>query len=404
MGSTAAETIVVIGAGQAGFQLAASLRQSQYHGRIILFGDEQELPYQRPPLSKGYFKDGRLERLLFRNADFFAKNNIELQLGVRVSAIERDTKHVVLSDGTRQHYDHLVLATGARNRTPPLDGVHLPGVTGLRSVKDAEMIRRQATRSRKIVVIGGGFIGLEAASVFRESGCDVTVLEAGTRLMARAVTPATSEFFLQAHREAGTDIRLNVTARGIVAGPDGHVGAVELADGTLLDADLVILGTGVTPNDELARQAGIKVDNGIVTDAFLSTSDRSISAIGDCANVWHDSPGSHLRLESVQAAVDQAKCLAERLTGKPRPYRKAPWFWSDQGAHKLQIAGLSIGADHFETSGSAREGRLVVRAYRGNQLICVETVNAPAEHMQARRSLDERMLTQDSQLLNVPVQ
>jgi 3-phenylpropionate/trans-cinnamate dioxygenase ferredoxin reductase subunit len=218
--------------------------------------------------------------------------------------------------------------------------------------------------------------------------------------MARAVTPATSEFFLQAHQDAGTDVRLNVTARRIVARPDGHVGAVELADGTLLDADLVILGTGVTPNDELARDAGIEVDNGIITDAFLSTSDPSISAIGDCANVWHDSAGLHLRLESVQAAVDQAKCLAERLTGNPRPYRKAPWFWSDQGAHKLQIAGLSAGADHVEASGSAREGRLVVRAYRGSQQICVETVNAPGEHMQARRSLDERMLTQDDQLLN----
>jgi len=380
--------VVIVGAGQAACQLAISLRQKDYPGPIVLVGDEPFLPYSRPPLSKTYFNEGEPQRLLLRKAEFYEMNDIAVLTSSRVERIERARQAVVLSDGRRLGYGHLVLATGARNRLPPIEGADLPGVVALRGLDDADRMRGLAATARHVVIVGGGFIGLEAAAAFGAAGLRVTLLEAAGRLMARAVSPAVSDHFLRAHRDAGVEIHLDVAVRRILARPDGAAGAVELADGRTIVADAVLMATGVVPNAELAREAGLAVENGILADCFLATADPAISAIGDCAAVAQGPGGPHLRLESVQAAVDQAKCLAERLAGQPVPFARTPWFWSDQGPHKLQIAGLRDGADRTEVEPSSDPTRLLVRSYRGERLVCVETVNLPAEHMRARRALE----------------
>jgi len=382
------DTVVIIGAGQAACQLAASLRQKGYPGPIVMVGEEPFLPYNRPPLSKAYFKDGEPERLLLRKAEFYEANEIRVLTSIRADRIDRAGRSVLLADGQQLSYGHLVLATGARNRVPPIEGADLPGVIGLRGLADADRMRMLPQTARHVAIIGGGFIGLEAAAVFRGAGLRVTLFETAERLMARAVSPAVSDYFLQAHREAGAEIHLGVTIQRILARPDGGVRAVEMADGRIVATDAVLMATGVIPNTELAHEAGLAVENGILTDRFLATLDPHISAIGDCAAVAQGPDGPHLRLESVQAAVDQAKCLAERLTGQPLPFARIPWFWSDQGQHKLQIAGLRDDADRIEVDPSPDPARLLVRSFRGDRLACVETVNIPAEHMRARRVLE----------------
>ncbi|MDF3608114.1 FAD-dependent oxidoreductase [Paracoccus sp. DMF-8] len=388
MSENAPDSVVAIGAGQAASQLAISLRQGGYAGRIVLIGDEPFLPYSRPPLSKAYFKDGQPERLLLRKQDFYDKNAIEIRTSARVVSIDRDARQIRLAGGEVVDYGHLVLATGARNRVLSIPGADLAGVLMLRGLQDADRMRSLAGSARHVAIIGGGFIGLEAAAVFRAAGLRGTLLEAAGRLMARAVSPQVSDHFLSLHRAAGADIHLQETVRRILPDAGGKVAGVELGCGTIVDADAVLIAAGIVPNDDLARDAGLRIDNGIVTDCFLATSDPAISAIGDCANVQHGPDGPHLRLESVQAAVDQAKNLAARLLGQPEPYRKSAWFWSDQGTAKLQIAGLRHGADRFDTGADPDAGKLIVRSYRGDRLVCVETVNMPAEHMRARRDLE----------------
>lgn len=393
MSERAPDSVIVIGAGQAASQLAISLRQGGYAGRIALIGDETFLPYSRPPLSKAYFKDGQPERLLLRKQDFYDKHAIKIRISTRVTAINRNTRQVILAGGDVLDYDHLVLATGARNRVLPLEGVGLDGVLMLRGLRDADRMRSLAESARHVAIIGGGFIGLEAAAVFRAAGLRVTLLEATERLMGRAVSSHVSDHFLSLHRAAGADIHLQKPVRRILSDAKGKVAGVELGCGRVIDVDAVLIAAGVVPNDDLARDAGLTVDNGIVTDCFLATSDPAISAIGDCANVQHGRDGPHLRLESVQAAVDQAKNLAARLLGRPEPYRKSAWFWSDQAAAKLQIAGLRHGADRADIGTDLEPGKLIVRSYCGDRLVCVETVNLPAEHMRARRDLEAENVT-----------
>lgn len=388
MTGNATDSLLVIGAGQAASQLSISLRQGGYVGKIALIGEEPFLPYSRPPLSKAYFKDGQPERLLLRKQDFYDKNAIEIRTSARVTAIDRDARQVTLAGGEVLGYGHLVLATGARNRELPIEGADLAGVLMLRGLQDAERMRALADNARHVAIIGGGFIGLEAAAVFRAAGLQVTLLEAADRLMGRAVSPQVSQHFLSLHLGTGVDIHLQKPVRRILSDAHGKIAGVELGCGAIVDADAVLIAAGVVPNDDLARAAGLRIDNGIVTDCYLATSDPAISAIGDCANVQHGQDGPHLRLESVQAAVDQAKALAARLLGQPEPYRKSAWFWSDQGTAKLQIAGLRHGADRTEVAADQEPGKLLVRSYCGDRLVCVETVNMPAEHMRARRDLE----------------
>ncbi|MCG6115509.1 MAG: FAD-dependent oxidoreductase [Mesorhizobium sp.] len=377
--------IVIVGSGQAGFQTAVSLRQEGFEGSIAIIGEEPGLPYQRPPLSKAYLKEGVADRLRFRDAGFFETNRIKLEDGSRVAEINRHDKTVKLEDGRRLGYGHLVLATGARNRRLPIDGIDLDGVVDLRTLGHADSLRQILASTRRLAVIGGGFIGLEIAATARAMGAEVTVLEATDRLMSRVVSPPVSAHFLAAHREAGIDVRLDTMASGIT-GSNGKATGVKLQDGSTIAADLVLVAAGVVANGELAEAAGLYVHDGIRVDDMLATEDPDISALGDCASFPFGHDGMPTRLESVQNAVDQAKCLAKRLTGKEERYAALPWFWSDQGPHKLQIAGLAVGADHHEQF-SGGEGKLTVLCFRRGELIGVETVNAPADHMAARKLL-----------------
>ena len=370
--------IVIIGAGQAAVQLAASLRQEGHEGEIVLLGDEPGLPYQRPPLSKAYMKDGDGERLILKTQSFFDKNAIDRRDSVRVAEIDRATRQVTTTTGETIAYDHLVLATGARNVRPPIEGADHASVVELRTLAHAADIRDRMLRAKRAVVVGGGFIGLEFAAMAEAAGVATTVVEAAPRLMARAVSPAISERFKAFHRAAGTEILLDAPAAGAAD-------RVVLADGSEILGDLVMVATGVKPNVELAEAAGLAVLNGITVDEALSTGDAAISAIGDCASVTGPL-GIHLRLESVQAATDQARHLARRLvTGHREAYHAVPWFWSDQGSLKLQIAGLSQGADHFHSLGE--EAVDTVFGFRAGALVSVETVNQPGQHMAARKLL-----------------
>lgn len=378
------KSIVIVGAGQAGYQVAASLRQEGFDGAITLVGDEPGVPYQRPPLSKAYLlgKVG-VAALRFRPPEYFDEHRITRTQG-SVTAIERNQREVLLASGEKLAYGHLVLATGARNRVPAVPGIGLDGVFGLRSLADADGLSQRLGSAKRAVVIGAGFIGLEFAAVAAARGISVDVLELGTRPMARAVSTITSQVFDQAHASWGVHIHYGQSLAAI-HGADGHVTGVQLASGEALPADLVVYGIGVLPNAELAGDAGLAVHNGIVVDAQLLTSDPAISAIGDVVNFPSPWSAQPIRLESVQNAVDQAKTVAARLMGKPASYAALPWFWTDQGELKLQIAGLSDGHDQTVVLGSVEQRQISVLCFRASRLVAVESCNRPADHMAARK-------------------
>lgn len=377
------ERIVIIGSGQGGFQAAASLRQEGFEGEITLIGEEPGLPYQRPPLSKAYMADGDADRLLLKPAGFYERSHITLRDRTRVAEIDRDGRRVLTEDGSAHPYDHLILAMGARNFRPPIPGQEAEGVMELRTLADAEGLRARLAETRHAIVIGGGFIGLEFAAMARAAGVGVTVLEATPRLMGRALSPAMSAFFLDAHRAMGTEVLLGAAARRIEA-ENGRVSGVDTADIRVIPGDLVLMATGIRPNVELAEAAGLHVDNGVVVDGALATSDPAISALGDVAS-FPLADGSRVRLESVQAAVDHARHIAKRLLkGETAPYAAVPWFWSDQGKLKLRIAGLGAGADEARELPSQGDEKVVL-LYHDGRLVAAETVNAPGPHMAARR-------------------
>jgi 3-phenylpropionate/trans-cinnamate dioxygenase ferredoxin reductase subunit len=336
--------VVIVGAGHAGFQVALSLRQLGFNERVCLINDEAHLPYQRPPLSKAYLKGtGGPDSLMFRPAKFFHDQTIEL-IGDRAVAIDRAAQKLKLASGASLDYGHLVLATGARNRLLDIPNANLPNVRYLRILDDSEDLRKRIAASKHVVVIGAGFIGLEFAATARIKGLEVDVLELANRVMARAVTAEVSEYFQTRHAQAGVRIHLGVMATAIEADGDKVTG-VSLSDGRHIPADLVVVGVGVLPNVELAKEAGLQTASGIIVNEHLLTSDPNISAIGDCCLFESPRFGGSLRLESVQNATDQAKCVAARLTGDDKVYDGQPWFWSDQGDDKLQIAGLTTGYD-----------------------------------------------------------
>lgn len=382
--------IVILGAGQAGFQVAASLREGGFADPITLIGDEPGLPYQRPPLSKAYLA-GKVGAagLTLRAPAYFEDHGIAHRGGVRGVAIDREAKVLHLDDGSSCAYDHLVLATGSRNRTLPMAGAELAGVHYLRSLADADRLQADLAGAEAVVIVGAGFIGLEFASVSAARGLSVSVVEAADRPMARAVSAQTASFFTQAHEAAGVRFSFGAGVRELV-GDAGRIAGVILADGTRLEADLLLIGIGVLPNHEIAGDAGLEVADGIVVDAVLATGDPAISAIGDAARFPSRFAsglpgGDRVRIESVQNAVDQGRCLAARLVGRPTPYDAVPWFWSDQGPHKLQIAGLAAPSDEavVRQSGSG----LSVFRYRNGHLCAVESIDRAADHMAARRIL-----------------
>jgi 3-phenylpropionate/trans-cinnamate dioxygenase ferredoxin reductase subunit len=378
--------VVIIGAGHAGFQLAASLRQHGFGEPIRMLNDEAHLPYQRPPLSKAYLKGaGAPDSLMFRPDKFYRDQNIEL-IADRAVAIDRGKHRVLLASGTSLDYGHLVLATGARNRLLDIPNANLEDVRYLRILDESEALRQRLSSGQRVVVIGAGFIGLEFAATARAKGLEVDVLELGTRVMARAVTVEISEFFQQKHRAAGIRIHLGVQATSIESGGAGVTG-VSLSDGRHIPADLVVVGVGVLPNVELAAESGLAVAAGIIVNERLLTSDSDISAIGDCALFASPRFGAPLRLESVQNATDHARCVAARLTGDAKDYDGLPWFWSDQGPDKLQIAGLTTGYDRVVVRGDREQGAFSAFCYKADRLVGIESVNRAGDHMFGRRLL-----------------
>ncbi len=368
------DRIVILGAGQGGLQAAVNLRQEGFAGSIVLIGAEQGLPYQRPPLSKAYLKDGDALKLQLRPATFFERKEISLHTGVHVERIDR-ANQMVWAGKESFAYDHLILATGTRNLRPPIPGLH--HALDLRTLTDADALREALKKPCRIAVIGGGFIGLEFAAVARSMGHEICVAEASSRLMSRAVSPEMSERFLKKHRDMGTTVYLgssvcSVTEEGIV-----------LADGSEIASDVVLLAAGVVPNTELAAAAGLQVDNGVVVNNTFLTNDESISAMGDCAVFPNPVTGLPVRLESIQAATDHAKSIASRLVRNNfTPYAAVPWFWSDQSDWKLQIAGLAAPQD----DSVVRDDGAVMR-FSGNILSAVETINNARTHMLARKIL-----------------
>jgi 3-phenylpropionate/trans-cinnamate dioxygenase ferredoxin reductase component len=387
-GAGGVSRVVIVGAGHGGFQLAASLRQNGFDGLIVLIGDEPQLPYQRPPLSKDYLsgKIG-LDLLLMRPASFFDDQRIEVMSGVAVSEIDRAGKTILLADGKRLSYDHLVLATGARNRVPPLPGIELAGVCYLRNLAETEALKEHLAVCRNAVVIGAGFIGLEFAAIARSKEKPVHIIELTERVMGRVVCPETSAYFAKAHLRTGVEFSFGVRVARL-GGEGGKVTHVVLDDGRSLPADLVVISIGVVPNEELAAAAGLAVENGVVVDEQLLTADPNISAIGDCASF----PSRHslknpVRLEAVQNAADHARCVASRLVGKPHIYEALPWFWSEQGDLRLQIAGLTTGFQEVVLRGDYEAGEYSAFCYAGDRLLGIESVNKPADHAFARRLL-----------------
>ena len=383
------EHCVIIGGSHAAAQLVSSLRQEGWTGQISLIGAEPTPPYHRPPLSKAALSGEKSDSdLLIRPAEFYKKNAVDLILGSRVTRIDRKNKKVILHDGAEVPYTKLALTTGAKVRKIPILGSELDGVCYLRDLGDAHQIRKYIGVGKSAVVIGGGYIGLEAAASMRKMGMNVTVLEALPRVLARVTSPEISAFYTRVHEEEGCKIMTDVAIDKIVG--DTSVSAVCLADGRTLPADIVLIGVGVLPATELAEEAGLEVDNGVVVDEFARSSDHDIVAAGDCTNHYNPMYDRRLRLESVQNASDQAKIAAKTLCGKPEAYHALPWFWSDQYDLKLQIAGFSQGFDRVVLRGDASAGRSFAAFYfEGDKLLAVVAINRPKEFMLAKRFLAE---------------
>ncbi len=381
------EKTVIIGGGQAALQLALSLRQNFEGMPITLICDEPHLPYMRPPLSKGFLKgETAAADLPFRSEDFFSSENITVMSGTAASKIHLHEKSVELATGERAGFGRLVLATGARARRLGCDGADLANIHQLRTLADALTILQALPSARNVCVVGGGFIGLEFAAIAAKSGKSVTVLEAGNRLMARAVSPFLSEWFLELHRQQGVDVRFGHVVSAF-EGNGGKVTAAYLSDGTVLPTDLVVVGVGVVANQELAEAAGIDVKDGILVDAHMRTSARDVFAIGDCARFPTPFAPTPVRLESVQNAVDQAKYLAAAIAGKPDPYATVPWFWSEQFSAKLQIAGLLDVHDENRVIGDPSSGSFSVEYHAEGRLLAVESVNDVRSHLAARKRI-----------------
>jgi len=376
--------VVIAGGGQGGFQAAASLRERGYAEPVTIVCEEPFAPYQRPPLSKAFLLGETDEgHLLLRPPAFYEQQSITLVIGERVTEIERAPQRVRLSGGATIDYSHLILATGARNRLLDVPGAELQGVHYLRTLSESRALRPQLQEATDVVIIGAGFIGLEIAAVASKLGKSVHVIDQMPRVMSRIVSTATSDFFLTTHGAWGSSLSMNSGVREL-RGSHGRVREVVTSDGRLLPADVVVVGIGVVPNVELAAQAGLHTGNGILVDDLLSTADRAVSALGDCAFYSSRFCGP-VRMESVQNAVDQARCIAARLTGSGDGYAAVPWFWSDQRDLKLQIVGMTSGCDRMVMKGDPDAKSFSVFCFKGEALAGIESVNRAADHMFGRR-------------------
>ena len=378
------DTVVIAGAGHAAGQFVASLKQKKFGGEMILLGEESHLPYQRPPLSKKFLA-GELdaERLLFKPATFYDDANISVRLGTRIDAIRCDDKTVRVSTGDEIAFDKLVLALGSRARKVPVPGTELQGVYYLRDIRDVDQLRDDLEPGKRLVIIGAGYIGLEVAAICRHLGLDVTVVEMADRVMSRVVSPQVSEFFQRIHEQHGVTFRLSTGLTALKG--SARVDTVEVDAGEPIAADVVLIGAGIVPNCELAEQAGLAVDNGIVVDDRCITSDSNIYAIGDCTMHPNSIYRRQIRLESVHNALEQAKTAASNICGIEDHYSQVPWFWSDQYDLKLQIAGLSQGYDDVVLRGDPASGKFACFYLQNGTLIAVDAINSPKEFMQSKR-------------------
>jgi 3-phenylpropionate/trans-cinnamate dioxygenase ferredoxin reductase component len=379
--------LVIVGAGQAGFALAAKLRSLGDDRPITMIGAEEVLPYQRPPLSKKYLLgEMAFDRLLFRPEHWYHDNHVDIRLSTWVEQIRRDRKQVVMQDGSTIEYEALALATGATpRRLPPAVGGELEGVYVARDKSDADRLSGEMRAGRRVLIIGGGYIGLEAAAVARHRGLEVTVIEMADRILQRVAAKETADIMRVIHQDRDVVIREKTGLKRLV-GENGHVVAAELSDGTTLDVDFVVVGIGVVPLDRLAKEAGLEVGNGIEVDEYARTSDPAIYAVGDCASIpWK---GSRIRLESVQNAVDQAEAVASILGGGAEPYDPQPWFWSDQYDVKLQIAGFNIGYDQTVLRHGVREGSASVWYFKSGRFIAVDAINDARAYVTGKKLLE----------------
>jgi 3-phenylpropionate/trans-cinnamate dioxygenase ferredoxin reductase subunit len=383
------ETILIVGGGQAGAQAIDTLRREGFAGRIILVSDEVELPYQRPPLSKKFLAgEMAADRLLFRHQAFYDEQKIELKLGVRATRVETTARRVTLSNGEAIHYDRLLLCTGAMSRQLTCPGADLPGVHYLRSIADVPEIQRPIKSGARTVIIGGGYIGLEAAATARQMGCPATVLEMADRVMNRVVASNVSEYFANEHRTHGVKLICNTR----VVRLEGHarVERVVCADGSTYETDLLLVGVGAIANVQLASDAGLHCDNGVVVDEYCRTSDDAIYGAGDCTNHPSLRFEMRVRLESVDNAVEQAKAAALNILGRTTVHDRVPWFWSDQFDNKLLIAGLSQSHDQQITRGDPATRGFSVCYLKGGELLAVEAINHVTDYMAARKLIANR--------------
>ena len=393
------EKLVIVGGGQAAIQCITSLRKDGYKGSITLIGEENHLPYQRPPLSKG-FLSGITEnkRLYFKSLEFFQENSVQLNLGVKANQIDRDNDLIHLSNNESISYDKLVIATGSRVRKLEFSGSKLNGIHYLRGIDDAQSLKENLTKSKNIVIVGAGYIGLEVAAVATEFDIKITVLEMADRVMSRTVDPIISDYYQTLHSKHGIEFILNESLEKIEG--KEKVESVICSSGSSIPAELVVIGAGVLPNIELAEKSGLHCDNGIYVDAYGQTEDKKIYACGDCTNHPNERLNKRLRLESVHNAMEQSKTVSSSIMGNKIAYNQIPWFWSDQYDHKLQIVGISGEHDEVFVRGSLGESKFMLFYLKEQKLIAVDAVNNPKEFLICRKLVENQVKITSDDILN----
>ncbi len=378
------ENLLIIGAGQSAIQCISTLKKEGYSGSITLVGEEEHLPYQRPPLSKGFLEDSlNKERLYFKKLEFFTENKVQLYLGLSAEKLEIEYQKVYLSDDSELEFDKLVFATGSRVRLLDFPGSELKSIFYLRDLDDAEAIKKDLETSENLVIIGAGYIGLEAAAIAAKKNKKVTIIEMADRVMNRTVDPQISEYYLNLHESYGVKFHFNTSLETINEVSNSL--EVVCSDGTEVKADSVLIGAGVVPNIELAEEAGINCDNGIIVNEFGQTNFKNIYACGDCTNHPNKILNKNLRLESVHNAMEQAKTVASSVMNNPMEYNQVPWFWSDQYDHKLQIVGLSGDHDMVTMRGNTNDAKFMLFYTKDEELIAVDAINNPKEFLISRK-------------------
>jgi 3-phenylpropionate/trans-cinnamate dioxygenase ferredoxin reductase subunit len=403
------KSVVIIGASHAAVEAVSTLRKKGWSGKIVLVGDETPLPYHRPPLSKAYLQDAiSEEKLLLRNEQFYQDSDVTLMLGRRAESINRDAKTIKLNNigdaGTGSEivaYDKLIIATGTRARLLPIEGADLPSVHYLRTKDDADIIKANMVSGKKMLLIGAGYIGLEIAASAVKSGCDVVVVELADRVLARVTSPEVSEFYQRFHTEQGVDIRLNTAVQKLEAA--GSAYSATLDNGETVEFDSVVVGIGVLPNVELAEEAGLKCDNGIVVNAFGATGDEDIYAVGDCSKYHSVIYDRDIRLESIPNANGQARIAAAAICGEKVAYNEVPWFWSDQYDIKLQTAGLFDGYDEAVVRGDVAENKFSVFYLKAGRVLAVDAINSPMEFMIAKKLIVAKAVLQAEKIRDLSV-